>query len=86
MLRLLPYIELFPLPVCCNTVIFFFEIKYCLSDPTDFLKNILSFFSEWFKRIVGGAITAALRGCAAGAEKRDATVRLSQNAREQSEV
>ncbi len=33
-----------------------------------------------------GVIAATLRGFAAGAEKRDATVRLSQKARERSQV
>ncbi len=36
--------------------------------------------------MASGAIGATLRGFAASAEKRDATVRLSQKAREQSRV
>jgi hypothetical protein len=36
--------------------------------------------------MASGAIAATLRGFAAGAEKRDATVRLSQKARERSQV
>ncbi len=36
--------------------------------------------------MASGAIAAALRGFAADAEKRDATVRLSPKAREQSQV
>jgi hypothetical protein len=36
--------------------------------------------------MAGGAIAAAPRGFAAGAEKRDATVQLSQKAKERSHV
>ena len=36
--------------------------------------------------MASGAIAATLRSFAAGAEKRDATVRLSQKARERSQV
>ena len=44
------------------------------------------FLSDLYKGMANGAIAATLRGFAAGAEKRDATVRLSQKAREQSQV